>query len=378
MENRTRNNLYIWQIEGWPKFTWNADSLLPLTASVNNKIGQLSGQMAMLGFENINKAHLETLTADLLSSAEIEGVILNPKSVRSSVARKLGIQILEDEIVTDHYVDGLIDIMLDAVGSQDKKLTDDRLFGWHSALLPYGRSGMRPIKVAGWREGDQPMQVVSGAMGKERIHFEAPSSDSVAQEMQQYINWVNTTEIEPVIKSAIAHLWFLTIHPFDDGNGRIGRTIADMILSDAYSGSRRYFSVSSEILHEKRKYYEILEQTQKGGLDITHWLEWYLGLVDRAVDRSNNVLRRTIQKAAYWERFRDIEINERQRKVINRLWDGFEGKLTTVKYAKMCHVGRDTALRDIQSLIENGMLLQSPEGGRSTNYILLGAPEVGR
>ena len=305
----------------------------------------------------------------LISSSEIEGVFLNPNSVRSSIARRLGI---EDDnlLVEDHYVEGLVDVMLDALHNCQEPLTDERLFGWHAALFPLGRSGMHKITVADWRKGDESMQVVSGAFGHEKVHYEAPASDDVPAEMYRLIEWYNNTSLSPFLMAAIAHLWFVTIHPFDDGNGRISRTLADMSLARVDVDSARYYSMSSEINRNKKAYYEILEKAQKGNLDITEWLLWFFESLENAINRASGVIERTLQKAAYWDKFHNVEINERQRKVVNRLWNGFDGKLTSSKWAKICHCSQDTALRDINDLIAKGMLRNSGEGGRSSNYLL--------
>ena len=309
------------------------------------------------------------MTDELISSSEIEGVLLNPKSVRSSLARRLGI---EDDglLAEDHYVEGLVDVMLDAVHNYRVPLTAERLFGWHAALFPLGRSGMHSITVADWRKGEEPMQVVSGAFGHEKVHYEAPASVDVPAEMARLIDWCNSSGQSPFIMAAVAHLWFVAIHPFDDGNGRISRTIADMLLARLDLGSGRYYSMSAEINRNKKVYYEILERTQKGDLDITEWILWFFNCLEKAITRTSAVVERTLEKAAYWDKFRDVEINERQRKVINRLWDGFDGKLTTSKWAKICSCSQDTALRDINDLISKDMLRDSGEGGRSTNYLL--------
>ena len=309
------------------------------------------------------------MTDELISSSEIEGVLLNPKSVRSSLARRLGI---EDDglLAEDHYVEGLVDVMLDAVHNYRVPLTAERLFGWHAALFPLGRSGMHSITVADWRKGEEPMQVVSGAFGHEKVHYEAPASADVPAEMARLIDWFNRSDQSPFIMAAVAHLWFVAIHPFDDGNGRISRTIADMLLARLDLGSGRYYSMSAEINRNKKVYYEILERTQKGDLDITEWILWFFNCLEKAITRTSAVVERTLEKAAYWDKFRDVEINERQRKVINRLWDGFDGKLTTSKWAKICSCSQDTALRDINDLISKDMLRDSGEGGRSTNYLL--------
>lgn len=309
------------------------------------------------------------MTEELISSSEIEGVLLNPNSVRSSIARRLGIE--DDGLsVEDHYVEGLVDVMLDAVRNCKEPLTDERLFGWHAALFPLGRSGMRRITVAGWRKGEEPMQIISGALGHEKVHYEAPASADVPEEMVRLIGWCNNAGQSPFIMAAVAHLWFVTIHPFDDGNGRISRTLADMLLARLDVGSARYYSMSAEINRNKKAYYEILERTQKGDIDITEWLLWFFECLEKAITRSSAIIERTLEKVAYWDRFRETDINERQRKVINRLWDGFEGKLTSSKWAKMCSCSQDTALRDINDLISKGMLRNSGEGGRNANYLL--------
>ncbi len=309
------------------------------------------------------------MTDDLMSSSEIEGVMLNPNSVRSSIARRLG---LEDDglLAEDHYVEGLVDVMLDALRNCRQQLTDERMFGWHAALFPTGRSGMHRITVGDWRRGDEPMQVVSGALGHEKVHNQAPPSSDVPGLMDRLIEWTNTAELSPFIMAAVGHLWFVTIHPFDDGNGRIGRTLADMLLARLDVDSARYYSVSAEINRNKKAYYEVLERAQKGDLDITEWLQWFFDCLENAITRALECIDQTLQKAAYWDTFRNIDINERQRKVINRLWDGFEGKLTTSKWAKICHCSQDTALRDINDLVTKGMLQPGTEGGRSANYRL--------
>lgn len=323
----------------------------------------------MLGFNEKSYSILSSMTEELISSSEIEGVFLNPNSVRSSIARRLGIE--DDGLLgEDHYVEGLVDVMLDAVRNCRQPLTEERLFNWHAALFPMGRSGMYKITVADWRKGEEPMQVVSGAFGHEKVHYEAPASAEVPSEMVRLISWCNTADLSPFIMAAIAHLWFVTIHPFDDGNGRISRTLADMFLARLDIDSSRYYSMSAEIIRNKKSYYEILENTQKGNLDITEWLLWFLECLEKAILRASDTIDRTLQKASFWDKFRTVEINERQRKVINRLWDGFEGKLTSSKWAKICHCSQDTALRDIKDLVTKGMLRPSDESGRSTNYIL--------
>lgn len=369
MKRYREYSVYIWQREDWPNFRWDAEAILEPMTRLSQLHGLLNGRMSMLGFNEKNQSLLSALTEELVGSSEIEGVLLNPNSVRSSIARRLG---LEDDglLVEDHYVEGLVDVMLDAIHNCRESLTDERLFGWHAALFPSGRSGMHKITVADWRKGEEPMQVVSGALGHEKIHYEAPASADVPHEMKRFIEWYEHARLSPFVLAAVAHLWFVTIHPFDDGNGRISRTLADMSLARLDVDSARYYSLSAEINRHKTAYYEILERTQKGNLDITGWLLWFFGCLESAINRASGTIGRTLQKAAYWDRFRAVEINERQRKVVNRLWDGFEGKLTSSKWAKMCGCSQDTALRDINDLIVKGMLRDSGEGGRSANYLL--------
>ncbi len=365
----TDHRTYIWHDKSWPCFKWNSEAILDPLARLSLIHGQLNGRMSMLGFDQKSRASLSAMTDELLTSSEIEGISLDPHSVRSSIARKLGIR--EDGmLVEDHYVEGLVDVMLDAVRNCCKPLTEERLFGWHSALFPTGRSGMYRITVGDWRKGDEPMQVVSGAFGNEKVHYEAPASCVVPKEMKLMMDWCNNAELSPFIMAAVAHLWFVTIHPFDDGNGRISRTLADMFLARLDENYSRYYSMSAEINRNKKSYYEILEHTQKGNMDITEWLLWFFGCLESSIVHASSTIERTFRKAAYWERFCNMEINERQRKVVNRLWDGFEGKLTTSKWAKICSCSQDTALRDINDLVAKGMLRNSGEGGRSANYLL--------
>lgn len=369
MKTGKRNNIYIWQHSEFPKLKWDSEVLLKPLSRLSHLHGQLLGRMSTLGFNDKNNSLLSVLTDELISSSEIEGVTLNLKSVRSSIARKLGI---EDSgiIVEDHYIEGLVDVMLDAIRNCNTPITEERLFGWHAALFPMGRSGMYKITVADWRKGTDPMQVVSGVLGREKIHYEAPPSASVPAMMEQMMHWCNTSDHSPFLTAAIAHLWFVTIHPFDDGNGRISRTLADMFLARMDENSLRYYSMSAEINRNKKEYYDILERTQKGNLDITEWLLWFCQCLENAIARASSTVDQTLQKASFWDNVRDIDLNERQRKVINRLWDGFEGKLTSSKWAKICHCSQDTALRDINDLISKGILHDSGERGRSANYLL--------
>lgn len=360
---------YIWERTDWPDFRWDSEALLESLGRLSNLHGLLIGRMSMLRFTDKTKSSLKAMTDELINSSDIEGVVLNPQSVRSSIARRLGME--EDGMLAeDHYVEGLVDVMLDAVGNCNQPLTNERLFGWHAALFPLGRSGMHRITVADWRKGEEPMQVVSGAFGHEKVHFEAPSSDKVPDEMSKMIKWCNEACFSPFIMAAVSHLWFVTIHPFDDGNGRISRTLADMFLSRLDVESGRYYSMSAEINRNKKSYYEILERTQRGGLDITQWILWFFGCLEKAIQNALDSIEITLRKSKYWDKFRDVEINERQRKIINRLWDGFDGKLTSSKWAKICSCSQDTAGRDIRDLIAKGMLRDSGEGGRSAHYLL--------
>lgn len=371
MKRSIKPNRYIWQQEDWPQFTWDSNAILEPLSRLSLLNGKLDGQMSMLGFHERSESMLSVMTEELTSSSEIEGVFLNPASVRSSIARRLGIDD-DGTFIEDHYVEGLVDVMLDAVSNSSIPLSTERLFNWHGALFPTGRSGMLKITVADWRKGSEPMQVVSGAMGHETVHFEAPPSVDVPDLMEQLIDWCNNTTVSPYIKSAVAHLWFVSIHPFDDGNGRISRTLSDMFLSSIVPGNTRYYSVSGQINRSKKEYYANLEQTQKGSLDITKWLLWYFTCIEKAITRALDTIERTTEKALYWDKYRGVEINERQRKVVNRLWDGFDGKLTTSKWAKICSCSQDTALRDINDLVSKGMLKKADEGGRNANYLLPG------
>lgn len=371
MMHHLNRAVYIWQQEDWPNFRWDADALIDKLALVSELHGRLAGKLSMLAEADRDRTLLTSMAEEVVSSSQIEGVMLNPESVRSSLARRLGIEEAMQS-ADDHYVEGLVEVMLDAVRRGSNPLTEERLFDWHSALFPTGRSAGHRIVVAGWRQGEEPMQVVSGPLGKERVHYEAPPSVRVPDEMRRFIDWVNTAQLPVFIKSGIAHLWLVTIHPFDDGNGRMSRTVADMVLSQAHGDSNSYFSVSAEINRKKKSYYEVLEQTQKGGLDITPWLEWFLDCLFRALQDTDEMQRAVIRKSVYWQHFNEcgVAVNERQHKVVNRLWDGFFGKLTTSKYAKMCHCSQDTAARDINDLIEKGMLVRGQSGGRSTSYAL--------
>jgi Fic family protein len=342
-------------------------------AATRHLQGRLIGQMEALGFRIKEEAVLSTLTDDVVKSSEIEGEKLDAAQVRSSVARRLGIDI-GGLPPADRHVEGVVDMMLDATQRYTEALTADRLFGWHASLFPTGRSGMHRMTVGAWRDDrTAPMQVVSGPVGRERVHFEAPAAARLEQEMRRFLEWFNgKPTTEPVLKAALAHLWFVTIHPFDDGNGRIARAIADLALARSEGSSQRFYSMSAQIREEHGEYYRILEQTQRATMDITAWMEWFLGCLTRAIEGARTALSAVIGKARYWEKLRDVPLNERQRLVINRLLEGFEGTLTTSKWAALTKSSTDTALRDIQPLVERGVLVRNQAGGRSTSYSLAG------
>ena len=362
---------YIHGFPDWPKFRWDDGRLATPLAAARHMQGRLIGQMEALGFKVREEAVLRTLTNDVLKSSEIEGERLDADQVRSSIARRLGMDIggLKP---ADRHVEGVVEMMLDATQRYNQPLTQDRLFAWHAALFPTGRSGMHLIRVAAWRDDSTaPMQVVSGPVGRERVHFEAPAAHRLDEEMRGFLEWFNgDVTTEPVLKAALAHLWLVTIHPFDDGNGRIARAIADMALARSEGSSQRFYSMSAQIREERGDYYRILEQTQRGTMDITPWSEWFLGCLTRAIEGAQTALSGVIAKARYWEKLRDVPLNDRQRFVINRLLEGFEGKLTTSKWAALTKSSQDTALRDIQQLVQRGVLLQNPGAGRSTSYSL--------
>jgi Fic family protein len=327
--------------------------------------------MNALGFQLQQEASLQTLTADVLKSGEIEGEKLDAGQVRSSIARRLGLDIGALKPV-DRNVEGVVEMMLDATRHYDQPLTAERLFAWHASLFPTGRSGMTRIRTGAWRDdATGPMQVVSGPLGREHVHFEAPHADRLEAEMRRFLDWFETdSRIDAVLKAGQAHLWFVTIHPFDDGNGRVARAIADLALARSENSPRRFYSMSAQIRQERNAYYGILEQTQTGSMDITPWMDWFLGCLGRAIDGAQTTLSAVLAKARFWERAQGVPLNDRQRLVLNRLLDGFEGKLTTSKYAQLAKCSQDTALRDILPLVERGILVRNPEGGRSTSYAL--------
>lgn len=371
MQNLRRMYYYIHQRKNWPYFTWSSDEFVNLLSEARNLQGRLIGKMESLGFEFRDEAILETLTLDVLKSSEIEGEFLNPEQVRSSIAQRLGLE-FAGAIVSDRNVDGMVELIIDATSNCFKPLSKDRLFDWHAALFPMGRSGIFKITVADWRKDTSgKMQVVSGASGREKVHFQAPDANLIEMEMSHFFKWFNEeTKIDLVIKAAIAHLWFVTIHPFQDGNGRITRALTDMLLAQSDKSTQRFYSMSAQIRVERNGYYDILERTQKGNLDITEWIKWFLSCLINALKSTDKILTKVLLKADFWNKHSKTIINERQKKVLNKLLDGFEGKLTSMKWAKIAKCSKDSAVRDINDLINKDVLQKESAGGRSTYYEL--------
>ncbi len=368
--------MYIHEKTNWTAFTWDHHLVLAKLGEARNLQGRLLGKMESLGFNLQNEAVLNTLTLDVVKSSEIEGELLDVRQVRSSIARRLGIDIT-GAVESERHVEGIVEMLLDATQRYDEILTKDRLFGWHAALFPTGYSNLYKITVGDWRKDSTgPMQVVSGPIGREKVHFQAPSSEKIEPEMQKFLQWFNEeNELDLVLKAAIAHLWFVTIHPFDDGNGRITRALTDMLLARSDKSVRRFYSMSAQIRVERKQYYEQLEKTQKGDSDITEWILWFLQCLIHAIHATEETLAKILRKADFWKRHATTLLNERQQKVINQLLDGFEGKLTSSKWAKINKCSQDTALRDIQDLINKAILQKEAVGGRSTNYELLVSTE---
>ncbi len=369
--NRAAIMTYIHELSGWPAFTWNASALSGLLAAVRHKQGRLLGRMESLGFGLRSEASLTTLTTDVVRSSAIEGENLNPEEVRSSIARRLGLDVAGLPRA-GRDVEGIVELMLDATQNFRAPLSKQRLFDWHAALFPTGRSGLLRIVVGDWRKAESgPMQVVSGPSGREKVHFEAPEAGRLEAEMETFLTWFNAADAtDVVLRSGIAHFWFVTIHPFEDGNGRIARAVADMALARSDGIKDRFYSMSTQIAAERRDYYAELEAAQRRDLDLTPWLLWYLGCLDRAIDGAESTLSAVLHKARVWEQIGRHPVNDRQRIVINRLLDGFEGLLTTSKYAKLAKCSTDTALRDVTELIDAGLLIRNESGGRSTSYRL--------
>jgi Fic family protein len=372
-----RLDAYIHQRPGWPAFRWDDSALSTPLAAVRHRQGRLLGRMEALGFALRSEASLATLTSDVVQSSAIEGERLDPREVRSSLARRLGLDAagLPD---AGRAVEGVVEMMLDATRGFDRPLSKRRLFDWHAALFPTGRSGMRKIAVGRWRSAKSgPMQVVSGPVGCEKVHFEAPTADRLDAEMRRFLEWFNgRPTVDPLLAAGLAHFWFVTIHPFEDGNGRIARAIADLWLARADGTSDRFYSMSTQIAAERKEYYRRLETAQRGDLDLTAWLEWFLACLDRAVDGAETTLAAVLRKARTWERIHRRPVNERQQAVINRMLDGFEGFLSTSKYAKLAGCSTDTALRDMRELVDRGILVRNPGSGRSTSYRLGESGEI--
>jgi len=368
---------FIHERPGWPDFTWDGDGLAAALAAVRYKQGRLLGKMEALGFDLRAEASLAVLTSDVVESSAIEGEELNPEEVRSSIARRLGLDVAGLPRAS-RDVEGVVEMMLDGTRNFEKPLTKERLCDWHASQFPTGRSGMHRITVGAWRTRESgAMQVVSGPLGREKVHFEAPQADRLEQEMTRFVDWFNAPgPIDPVLTAGIAHFWFVTIHPFEDGNGRIARAIADMALARADGTKDRFYSMSSQIAAERKDYYLRLETAQRGNVDITAWLEWFIGCLDRAVDGADGTLGAVLNKARVWQRINRQPVNERQRLVINRMLNEFKGFLSTSKYAKLSKCSTDTALRDIRELLERGILVQNPGGGRSTSYRLADVDEA--
>lgn len=360
---------YIYEHKNWTDFTWNETEVSILFGEVRNLQGKISGQMNALGFSSKEEAALNTLTLDVVKSSEIEGEQLNYIQVRSSIARRLGIN-NAGLTPSNRNIEGVVDMMLDATQNYRDTLTNERLFGWHAALFPTGYSGLYQIEVGRYRTGE--MQIVSGAMGKEKIHYEAVSVQGLQTEMNKFLSWINNNNLlDPVLKAAIAHFWFIIIHPFDDGNGRIARAIADMLLARAEKSTERFYSMSSQILIERKQYYEILQKVQHSDGDITDWLVWFLNCLQKSLLQTTVTVQKILLKASFWNAHETTDLNQRQHLMLNKLLDGFEGKLKTSKWAKIAKCSPDTALRDIRDLIQKGILQQEKEGGRSTNYELV-------
>lgn len=357
--------MYIYQQKNWPTFTWKTNIITRKLGEVRHQQGMILGQMQTLGFRIQEETMLKALTMDVVKSSEIEGELLNPEQVRSSIARRLGIDIA-GALPSERHVDGIVEMMLDATQHYDYALTEERLFDWHAALFPTRSSWMYKIKTVAWRV--DVMQVTSGPMGKEIIHFEAPNAEKVPAEMTSFLEWIEIhTQLDPVLKAGIAHLWFLTIHPFDDGNGRIARAITDMLLARADKSTKRFYSMSAQIQSDRNNYYDILESTQKGDLDITEWLLWFLDSLMIAMEQTNEIISKTITRAQFWDTQKETIFNARQQKMLELLLDDFYGNLNVSKYAKITKTSTDSALRDLQDLVKNNILEQIGNG-RSTSY----------
>jgi Fic family protein len=373
----TQEAQYIWQQPSWPQFRWDNSALMKPLGLCRFQQGSLLTQMRELGLEVRQQARAEVLIEEALKTSEIEGERLDPSAVRSSVARRLGLPTAGLPDVRNQHADGVVEILLDATQDFEKVLTAERLFGWHAALFPTGYSGLHKIKVAAWRDDrDGPMRVVSGPVGREKIHYEALPADRLSSEMSHYLRWWGEShkDVDGLLRAAVSHLWFVAVHPFEDGNGRIARTLTEMALAQDEALATRYYSLSSQIMSDRETYYSVLERTNKGDGDITEWILWFLNCMSRAILRSNELLTNVMQKSRFWQHHVQTELNDRQRKVITRLLDsgpdGFEGGMTNRKYAGIAHVSRATAQRELADLVEKGVLRMNEGGGRSVSYSL--------
>jgi Fic family protein len=371
---------YIHELVGWPEFTWHSKTLAPLLSAVRLHQGLLLGKMQGYGFASQWTAALKVLTEETIKSSAIEGVVLDPENVRSSLARRLGLNVGGLKVHKDRYVDGVVEMMLDATQKFNEPLSKERLFNWHAHLFPGVRKTSDTFRVGAWRDDSQgPMQVVSGPIDRHKVHYEAPAAARIANEMRKFLKWFDSDEQQdPLLKAAIAHLWFVTIHPFEDGNGRIGRAIAEMCLARSDGSAQRFYSMSSQILEERKGYYDVLEKTQAGSLDITEWLIWFLGCLDRAIEQSSRISDSALEKELFWQdlKKKNLALNDRQEKVLNKMFSGFVGKLTREKWMKITKVSSRTALRDIEELIAAGVIEQEEAGGRSTSYRLKNTAKI--
>jgi Fic family protein len=369
---------YLWQSEDWPAWRYDLAALAGPLADVSRAQGLLMGRLADVGLALRDQASLAALTDDVVKTSDIEGEQLNVESVRSSVARRLGVDI-GALAPADRRVEGVVDMVLDATANSAAPLTRERLFGWHAALFPAGHSGITRLRVGAWRDdAGGPMQVVSGPVGRQRVHFEAPPAAQLETEMRRFLDWAEGSASESaLIKAGLGHLWFVTVHPFDDGNGRIARAVGDLLLARADGSPQRFYSVSAQIQRERAAYYDILERTQKQTMDVTAWLQWFLATLHQAVNQANDTLDAVLARARFWQVWADVPFNVRQRRVLSRMLDGFEGKLTSSKWAALAKCSPDTALRDINELLERGVLRKLEAGGRSTGYVLDDLPGKG-
>lgn len=363
---------YVHELPEWPAFHWDAEALAPALAAVHEQQGRLLGRMTAVGFDLRTEADYRTMTADVLRTSEIEGEVLDPAQVRSSLARRLGLDVSGAAHV-DRHVDGVVEMLLDATRNCNEKLTLDRLFGWHAALFPTGRSGMLKILVGQWRDDSTgPMQVVFGPMGREKVHYEAPAAKRLKKETAAFLKWVNTEKtLDPLLKAGLGHFWFVTLHPFEDGNGRMARAVADLLLARADGSPQRFYSMSAQIRNERKKYYDMLERSQRGSLDVTEWLMWFLACLGRAMAASEAMLADVLNKHRFWQTHAKTVLNARQVKVLNKLFQGFEGKLSSGKYAKLAKTSQDSAARDLADLVAKKVMKKAKAGGRSTHYVLV-------